>query len=221
LGNGVLSILIRFIRKTLQALLGLALSFVVLHTLVRIVRRFYKFPIPHFLVGLIDNPMRRRAMPPELLAERHGLQPGQVVLEIGPGNGHYTLAVARRITPAGELVALDIQPQVIKSLNQRLRQAGVKNVAAHLGDVFNLPFDAETFDAIYLITVIGEIPTPEHAISEFYRVLKPGGTLAFSEALLDPDYPLASTLVKMATASGLRPKQKWGGSFIYTLDFEK
>lgn len=214
-------ILARFIQKTLQTLLGLALSFVALHTLVRIVRRFYKFPIPHFLVGLIDNPMRRRAMPPELLAERHGLQPGQVVLEIGPGNGHYTLAAARRITPTGELVALDIQPQVIKSLQQRLHQAGVKNVVAHLGDVFNLPFNSGTFDAIYLITVIGEIPTPERAVSEFYRVLKPGGTLAFSEALLDPDYPLATTLVSMATGCGFHPKHKWGGFFIYTLVFEK
>ena len=42
-----------------------------------------------------------------------------------------------------------------------------------------------------MITVIGEIPVPERALREFYRVLNPGGTLAFSEVLMDPDYPRA------------------------------
>ena len=65
-----------------------AITFIVFyHTLVRLVRRYYKFPIPHFLANVIDNPVRRRLQPPETTAIRHGIKPGMTVLEIGPGNG--------------------------------------------------------------------------------------------------------------------------------------
>jgi ubiquinone/menaquinone biosynthesis C-methylase UbiE len=90
-----------------------------------------------------------------------------------------------------------------------------------VANVYDLPFEAGTFDAIYLITVISEIPEPARALREFYRVLSPAGTLAFSEMLTDPDYPLARTLIRLATAANFRLKVKIGNFFAYTLVFEK
>jgi len=78
-----------------------------------------------------------------------------------------------------------------------------------------------TCAAITMIAVIGEIPDPDRAMGELYRVLKPGGTLVFSELLMDPDYPLASTLVRKASAAGFRLKERIGNFFYYTLIFEK
>ena len=72
-----------------------------------------------------------------------------------------------------------------------------------------------------MIAVIGEIPDPERAMVELYRVLKPGGTLACSEVIVDPDYPLANTLVRMAASAGFRLREKIGSFFYYTLIFEK
>jgi ubiquinone/menaquinone biosynthesis C-methylase UbiE len=82
-------------------------------------------------------------------------------------------------------------------------------------------FDDESFDAAYLITVIGQIPDPDQAMREFHRVLKPGGTLAFSELLMDPDYPLARTLIRKASATGFRLRERAGSMFAYTLVSEK
>jgi ubiquinone/menaquinone biosynthesis C-methylase UbiE len=90
-----------------------------------------------------------------------------------------------------------------------------------VADVYALPFDDGTFDAAYMITVIGEIPQPERAMKEISRVLKPTGTLSFSELFLDPDYPLASTTTRWARAAGLRLRQRFGNFFSYTLVFEK
>jgi ubiquinone/menaquinone biosynthesis C-methylase UbiE len=72
-----------------------------------------------------------------------------------------------------------------------------------------------------MITVIGEIPEPVRAMREIHRVLKPSGTLAFSELLMDPDYPLERTLVRQAAQAGFRLKRKVGNFFAYTLVFEK
>ena len=72
-----------------------------------------------------------------------------------------------------------------------------------------------------MITVVDEIPEPKKAISEFQRVLKPEGTLVFSELLMDPDYPLAGTLEKLAAVNHFRIKEKHGNFFYYTLIFEK
>jgi len=209
------------LRIALNILIGLPLAFIVYHTLVRIIRHFYKFPIPEFLVGLIDNPLRRRIQPPDRTAAWHGIEPGMTVLEVGPGSGTYTFAAARRVGPEGKLVTIDIEPKVIDRLRERIRVGGIANIDARTADVFDLPFEDGSFDVAYLIAVIGEIPTPERAMAEFQRVLKPGGTLAFSELFIDPDYPLPSTLVRLAGAARFRPKAKLGNFFCYTLQFEK
>jgi len=205
----------------LDAVVALSLLFVAVHTLVRVLRRFHKFPIPAFLTNLIDNPLRRRIQPPDQTPQRHGIEPGMTVLEVGPGNGRYTMATARRLGPAGRLITVDIEPKIIERVRQRAQAEGMANVEARLADVYDLPFANEMFDAIYLIAVIGEIPAPDKALREFHRVLSPRGTLAFSELLFDPDSPRPSTVTRLASAAGFRLKKKVGNFVYYTLIFEK
>jgi ArsR family transcriptional regulator len=66
-----------------------------------------------------------------------------------------------------------------------ISKAGKNNIEARTADVFALPFEAGSFDLVILIAVIGEIPTPDQAMAEFHRVLKPDGRLVFSELILD------------------------------------
>ena len=201
--------------------LAVPLGALVLHTLVRIVRHFIKFPIPEFLASLIDNPIRRKIQPPGEMPLRHDIQPGMTVLEVGPGNGRYTLETARRVGSTGLVIVVDIEPRLIERVTERARAEGVANLQAQVADVHDLPFKDEEFDAIAMIAVIGEIPEPDRAMREFHRVLKPSGTLAFSEVLMDPDYPLARTLIRMADIAGFRLKNKAGDFVSYTVVFEK
>jgi ubiquinone/menaquinone biosynthesis C-methylase UbiE len=93
---------------------------------------------------------------------------------------------------------------MIARVQQRARTEDITNLEAKAADVYQLPFEEWMFDAIYMITVISEIPEPERAMRGFYRVLSPSGTLAFSELLTDPDYPLAQTLIRQAASSHTR-----------------
>jgi ubiquinone/menaquinone biosynthesis C-methylase UbiE len=209
------------LRRLLYIILGIPILFLIWHTVVRIIRYFYKFPIPEFLAGAIDNPLRRRMQPPDEMPKRHGIEPGMRVLEVGPGNGRYTLATARWVGESGRVLAVDIEPKMVERVRARAEAEGVGNVEARVADVYDLPFDEGSFDAAYMIVVIGEIPDPDQAMREFHRVLKPGGKLAFSELLMDPDYPRASTLIRKASAAGFRFREKVGNWFYYTLVFEK
>ncbi len=209
------------LQTLIYIILGLPLIVLILHTTIRVIRYFYKFPMPQFLANLIDNPLRRKIQPPHDMPLRHGIEPGMTVLEVGPGNGRYTVETARRVGTTGKVIAVDIEPKMIKRVTQRARAEGVTQIEAKVADVYNLPFDDGTFDAVYLITVISEIPEPERALREFYRVLAPAGTLAFSEMLTDPDYPLAQTLMRKAAAANFRLKKKIGTFFAYTLVFQK
>lgn len=209
------------LRVLLWVVIGILAILIFWLVIVRIVRHIFKFPIPEFMTELIDNPLRHRLQPPDEVATRHKLEPGMTVLEVGPGKGTYTLAAARRIGEEGKLVAIDIEPKIIARLQARLDAEGISNIEARVADVFGLPFEEETFDAVYMITVIGEIPTPERAFAEFYRVLKVGGTLAFSELLPDPDYPSPRRLKRLGKAAGFSFVEKTGNFFWYTVIFEK
>jgi ubiquinone/menaquinone biosynthesis C-methylase UbiE len=110
---------------------------------------------------------------------------------------------------------------MIQRVTQRADAEGITNIEARLADVYELPFEDETFDLVYMIAVINEIPNPESALNEFQRVLKSNGKLVFSELFLDPDYQLAGTLIRRVNSAGFQLIEKIGNVFYYTLIFGK
>jgi ubiquinone/menaquinone biosynthesis C-methylase UbiE len=208
-------------KMLIYIVIGLPVLFIIFHTLLRIISVFHKFPMPSWMAEVIDNPLRRRLQPPDETAVRHGIEPGMRVLEIGPGNGTYTMAAARRVGDDGLVIVADIQFDIARLVLRRAEKERISNLKTLITDVHNLSFNDDFVDAVYMITVIGEIPGPDGAIREFYRVLRPGGTLAFSELFWDPDFPRPKTLIHRATAAGFRLREKIGGFYYYTLIFEK
>lgn len=207
--------------RILNILLSIPVFLVVLHTIIRVVRYFYKFPMPEFAANIIDNPIRRKFQPPFETAIRHGIKPGMRVLEIGPGNGTYTIGAARRVGPDGEIVAIDIQPKMIERVQNRIALEGIGNIKAQVANVYDLPFEDASFDLITMIAVINEIPDIPKALAEFHRVVRPDGKLVTSEIISDPDYPLERRLVRVIQAGKFCLKERIGNFFYYTLIFEK
>lgn len=104
-------------------------------------------------------------------------QPGDKVLEIGPGTGYYSLPVAEWLNPGGTLEVLDIQQEILDHVMHRARERGIENITPTRADARALPYPDGTFDAAYLTLVLGEIPDQDLALRELKRVLKPGGIL--------------------------------------------
>jgi ubiquinone/menaquinone biosynthesis C-methylase UbiE len=193
----------------------------IFHTIVRIVRYFFKFPLPAPLTVLIDHPIRRKYwQKPEDLANRMKLKPGITLLEIGPGRGNYTEYFSTIIKP-GILYAIDIQESVINRLNNRIVKKGLSNIEPRLENVYHLSFEDASIDRIFMMACLPELPDPVRALKECKRVLKNDGILSFSEIFTDPDYPLRRTEIRWANQAGFELTKQFGNFFIYQLNFRK
>ncbi len=182
-------------------------------------RRARPAPMPGIFDFTLDSGFRRRHFSPEVAAERHGLVPGMRVLEVGPAGGYLTRAARERIQPDGRLVCIDLQLPLLRKLRRRL---GAITPPLVCSDASRLPFREASFDLVFVVEVMGEIPDKPRALLEFRRILRPGGTLAVSEAaLLDPDYVRFPVLMRLATAAGFEPREGFAEWFQYTQRFAR
>ena len=108
------------------------------------------------------------------------IRPGDVVLEVACGTGRGTLEIAARLQGAGKLYAMDLTDAMLARARRRLqRHALLDNVELRVGDAHQLPFPDHTFDHVYnayMLDLIDASRIPV-VLSEFRRVLKPGGRL--------------------------------------------
>jgi SAM-dependent methyltransferase len=146
-------------------------------------------------------------------------QVGERMLEIGPGTGYYSLPVAEWLASDGSLELLDVQQEMLDHTLRRAREQGVANITASLGDAQALPYPDDSFDAVYLITVLGEIPDQGTALIEMRRVLRAGGRVVVGELFGDPHWVSPSTLGHRAEAAGLRFQRRSGTLLGYFARF--
>ena len=142
-------------------------------------------------------------------------QPGERVLEIGPGTGYYTLDLAEWVGAEGAIEIFDLQPEMLDHTIRRARERGLWNVNPTQGDAQDLPYEADSFDAAILITVLGEIPDQDAGLREVARVLRPGGRLIVGELFGDPHMVTLGSLQRRAEGAGLRLTQRLGPSLAY------
>jgi ubiquinone/menaquinone biosynthesis C-methylase UbiE len=147
------------------------------------------------------------------------LEPGERVLEVGPGTGYYTPGLAERVLPDGAVELIDIQQEMLDHTIRRVHERGLWNVGATRADARDLPFDESSFDAAVLITVLGEVPDPEAALRELARVLRPGGRLVVGEVIGDPHFVALGSLQRRASAAGLGFERRVGPKVGYFARF--
>lgn len=194
---------------------------VLLNLLWRWASRYRSLPCPTWLAGGLESSLMDKIAGTQVTLDRLGLQPGQRVLEVGPGPGRLLIPAARRVLPGGEVVGLDIQPGMLERLKARAAQAGVTNLTTILGDAEQPNVPPERFDVIYLCTVLGEIPDREAALRQCYRALKPGGLLSITEIFPDPHYQSRATVQRLAEAAGFRLREMYGRWYFFTANFIK
>ena len=192
--------------------------FILLKIVARIAARAGRSaPCPAFLARIVDNPFRHRYMRPVL--GWIGIQPGEQVLELGPGPGAFTIAAARQTGADGRLFAVDIQPRMIAQVQERVQESGLSNVETHVANAYDLPIAAKSIDRVFLISVLPEIPDQTMALAELHRVLRPEGILSITAEFTDPDYLFARETLRLLEQNSFTLAEKHGNWWRYTMNF--
>jgi ubiquinone/menaquinone biosynthesis C-methylase UbiE len=134
---------------------------------------------------------REREERASVMLKALGVKPGQTVCDLGCGNGFHTVKLAEMVGREGRVLAVDIQPEMLRMLEVKAKEADVRNIEPILG----LPHDAKLpegkIDLILLVDVYHEFSHPEHMLRLMRRALKPDGRIALVEFRSeDPKVPI-------------------------------
>jgi ubiquinone/menaquinone biosynthesis C-methylase UbiE len=170
-------------------------------------------PLPYLLRWTMLMPRGNQS--PRHVVRALAQRPGERVLELGPGVGVHAVDVARALGPTGRLDVFDVQQPMLDAVVRRAAAEGLGNVVPSRGDAATLPYLDATFDAAYLLGVLGEIPDEQAALRELRRVLKLDGRLVVGEVIFDPDYVPPRTLARRAAAASFAVERRLGSALSY------
>jgi ubiquinone/menaquinone biosynthesis C-methylase UbiE len=136
----------------------------------------------HYLgADWLTRESREREEECSTLLEVLKLQPGQVVCDLGCGNGFYTLPMAELVGPKGKVLAVDIQQEMLHLLAERAKGEQLANVETILGSPVDPRLPEGQLDLVLLVDVYHEFSHPEQMLAAIRKSLKPKGRLVLVE----------------------------------------
>jgi SAM-dependent methyltransferase len=171
----------------------------------------YEFLQPHDLAGIgkfymgreiaqvmgheaadwLERPERDTEEHTEVLVEQLMLKPGEIVADIGAGSGYFSRRLGRKVGVTGKVLAVDIQPEMLALLTNRMAALGVSNVVPILGTAADPKLPAGSVDLVLMVDVYHEFDFPAEVMEALCRSIKPGGRVVFVEYRgEDPSVPI-------------------------------
>ena len=138
---------------------------------------------PWWLAYSFDNPLRRFLHDPDALLGPH-VKPGMTVADIGCGLGYFSLALARLAGPNGQVLAVDLQQEMLDRMRKRAAKQGL---AGNIRPVLAAPDDIRieaALDFVLCFWMVHEVPDIPRFFKQVSSVLKPGGTVLIAEPRL-------------------------------------
>ncbi len=123
----------------------------------------------------------------EQVMDRAGIAPGERVIDVGCGCGDTTIALGRRVGPAGRVLGIDVSAPMLERAAETARAAGVANVRLENADAQTHRLSPSAFDVVYSRFGVMFFTDPVAAFTNLRAALRPGGRLAFVcwQALLE------------------------------------
>lgn len=131
---------------------------------------------PTAYIAALEDPARDAYQKPHEVTEALALKPGEVIADIGAGSGYFTLRLAHHLGPHGRVYAVDVSPDMVRHLNQRVRDAGLLNISTILA-LPNDPLLPQPVDRFLIVDVWHHIEDQAGYLALMKNLLKPGGQI--------------------------------------------
>lgn len=160
---------------------------------------------PWWLGPILASPVRRLFQNPEKLLTPY-VSPGMTVLEPGSGMGFFTLDLARLTGPAGRVIAVDLQPMMLKGLMRRAKRAGLgERIETRIAETAHLGIGdlVGSVDLVLAFASVHEMPSAQGFFSQVAPCLKPEGRVLLAEPRGHVPPELFAVQIEAAQAAGL------------------
>jgi len=126
-----------------------------------------------------------------LMLANLGAKRGMTICDMGCGNGFYSLKLAETVGDEGQVLAVDIQPEMLSLLRDRMESEDVGNITPILGSLYDPHLPDASCDMILLVDVYHEFSHPEQMLAAMRQALKPDGVIVLVEFRTeDPKVPI-------------------------------
>lgn len=166
----------------------------------------------------LERPDREKEERPSLVMENLELDPDDVVADIGAGSGYFTFLMAPLVRE-GKVLAVDIQPEMLKFIEGKKKLEKAYNVETVLGTIEDVNLPDDSVDLVILVDAYHEFSHPREMAESIVEGLKPGGRLVFLEYRGEDPSVLIKPLHKMTVQQVQREMNVVGLEFVEVRDF--
>jgi SAM-dependent methyltransferase len=128
-------------------------------------------------LSIFDSPGREQKLHIDRVMESLGVASGKAVADIGAGSGWFAVRVAQRVGPSGTVYAVDINPEAIHYIDQRIQKQSLANVKTILSTPDDPKLPKEAVDAALLLKTYHEVADPVALLEHLRPALRPGARL--------------------------------------------
>ena len=176
--------------------------------------REISYVMGHLAAGWLERGEREKEENVSQAIKNMDLQPDEVVADIGAGSGYYSFRMAKLLTK-GKVLSVDIQPEMLDIMRQKIKQNKINNVELIQGEEMNPNLPKQSIDMAMMVDVYHELSHPKEVMERIVAALKPGGRFILLEYRMeDPTVPIKrlhkmslDQAVKEMKAVGLRLKE--------------
>lgn len=123
---------------------------------------------------------------PDEVMRALALKPGERVADVGAGSGYFTLRVARAVGPAGSVLAVDVNADLLAHLDGRRRESGLANVTTHLVGKDDPRLPAGAFDTVLVVDTLHYVADRVAWLRKLRAGLAPGGRIVVIDFVPKP-----------------------------------
>ena len=157
----------------------------------------------HFGIEWLERKEREMEENTSQLLKNLAVQPGTAIADIGAGSGYHSTLLSKMVG-TGKVYAVDVEPEMIAYLKNRIKLEGHKNIIPVLSTEQKVSLPANSIDIMLLVDVYHEFSFPYEMTLSMLEVLKPGGKLVLVEFRAeDPNVPI-KTIHKMSERQAVK-----------------